>query len=218
LFRYVHRQKKTLKMGKNLLKFIFAVVFCGSAVLCLSFLAWLDTTLAVACFLCVLAASTAAYCRINRKRPRFKAQKDSPCQRCDTRFVEAVAPDISQTDALVNQPVISRKSEDENDTVAQDRLVTSFAADNDGYYKMADVFFDDIPVLLKEMQQALQEGNLEELAFKIHSLNSLVEDSPIDAEKASALEQAVMENHVDKVREQLDDLIRLCLATKPAHR
>ncbi|HIJ71802.1 MAG TPA: hypothetical protein HPP87_10635 [Planctomycetes bacterium] len=207
-------------MRKNPLKLIFAFVFCGSVVLCLSFLAWVNTTLAVACFLCALAASTVAYCRIHRKRPRFKAQKDSICQRCDTRFVDSAAQDISQTDALVNQPVISHKSEDENDTVAQDRPVTSFAADNDGYHKMTDIFVNELPNHLKEMQEVLDEGNLQYLTVKVHELKRLdgFTSSDVYCEKALALEQAVMENHVDKVREQLDELIRLCLATKPAHR
>jgi HPt (histidine-containing phosphotransfer) domain-containing protein len=82
------------------------------------------------------------------------------------------------------------------------------------------MFVNNLPKRLEEMQEALDEGNLQDLAFKIHALKGLGSFAgfPIYTEKAEVLEQAIMDNQVDKVREQLDEMVRLCLKTKMTHR
>ena len=94
--------------------------------------------------------------------------------------------------------------------------ITSSLADDPSYHKMIDMFVNDLPVRLKEMQEALDEGNLQGLASKIHALKDMGNFAgfPIYPEETKALEQAVMDNQVDKVRRQLDEMVRLCLKTK----
>jgi len=84
---------------------------------------------------------------------------------------------------------------------------------------MVDMFVNNLPKRLKEMQEALNEGNLQDLAFKVHVLKGLGSSAgfPIYTDKAGALEQAVMNNQIDRVREQLDEMIQLCLKTKLTH-
>jgi HPt (histidine-containing phosphotransfer) domain-containing protein len=98
--------------------------------------------------------------------------------------------------------------------------ITSSLADDPSYHKMIDIFVNDLPDRLKEMQEALDEGNLQDLASKIHALKDLDNFAgfPIYTEETKALEQAVMDNQVDKVRRQLDEMVRLCLKTKLAQR
>ncbi len=98
--------------------------------------------------------------------------------------------------------------------------ITSSLADDPSYHKMIDMFVNDLPKRLKEMQEALDEGNLQDLASKIHALKGVGSFAgfPIYTEKAKALERAVMDNQVDKVRRQLDEMVRLCLKTKLAKR
>jgi len=151
---------------------------------------------------------------------RFEAHTDSICQGCNKQFVKATVVDASRADGVVNQADAKGTSDDEVDTAAQSGEVTSLAADEASYHKMIDMFINDMPNRLKEMQEALQEGNLQDLAFKVHALKSLdgFAGFGVYTEKAEALEQAVMDNQIDKVRQQLDEMIQLCLKAKPAHR
>lgn len=199
---------------------ISIIAFCAFAVICVFLLAKLNPAAAAVFFLLLLAASAAAYYRIDKKSPRFEAHTDSICQGCKKQFVKASVADISRTDGVVNQPVAAGTSDDEVDTAAQSGEVVSLAVDEAGFHKMIDMFVNDMPNSLKEMQEALQEGNLQDLAFKVHALKSLdgFAGFGVYTEKAKALEQAVMDNQIDKVREQLDEMIQLCLKAKPAHR
>ena len=181
--------------------------------------AWLNMTLAAVCFLFFLVASAAAYYRIHKKRPRFKAHSDTICQGCQKQVAKAEVVDISRVDEVFNRPVTAQTSDDEVDTATQSGEVISLAPDEAQYSKMIDLFVNSLPSRLQEMQEALDEGNLQDLAFKVHALESLGSFTGfgVYTEKAKALEQAVMDNQIDKVREQLDEMVRLCLKTKMTH-
>jgi len=201
-------------------KLIGIIAFCAFAVICVFLLALLNPVVAVVCFLYLLAASTLAYYIIYKKSPRFEAHKDSICQGCNKQFAKAAVADISRADGTVNQPDAAETSDDEVDTAAQRDEAISLAANEAGFHKMTDMFVNDLPNRLEEMQEALDEGNLQYLAIKVHALKSLdgFAGFGVYTEKAEALEQAVMDNQIDKVRQQLDEMIRLCLKTKSAHR
>jgi HPt (histidine-containing phosphotransfer) domain-containing protein len=206
-------------MGIRRFKLIGIIASCAVVIVCVSLLAWLNMALAVVCILCSFAASTVTYYKIDNKRLRFEANTDTICKECKKQFAKAAVADMSQADGVVNQPVAAGTSDDEVDTAAQSGEVVSLAVDEAGFHKMIDMFVNDMPNCLKEMQEALQEGNLQDLAFKVHALKSLdgFAGFGVYTEKAEALEQAVMDNQIDKVREQLDEMIQLCLKTKPAH-
>lgn len=197
------------------------IVFCSFAVICVFLAVKLNPAAVTVFFLLLLVPSAAAYYYIiDKKSPRFEAQKDSICQGCKKQFKKAVLADMSQTDEeVVNHAVAAEISDDEVNTAAQSGEVIAFTTDEDNFHKMMDMFVNDLPNHLKEMQEALQEGNLQDLAFKVHALKSLdgFAGFGVYTEKARALEQAVADNQIEKVQQQLDDMIRLCLKAKPAH-
>jgi len=200
-------------------KLIVIIAFCAFTVICMFLPTLLNPTAAVACFLCLLAAS-AAYYIFDRKRPQFETRAESICQGCKKQFVKAADVGITRVDEDVNQPAGKETTDDEVDTVGQRSEATSFPADKPGYHEMTDMFVNNLPNRLKEMREALDEGNLQDMALKVHELKDLggFEGSGEFAEKAGALEQAVTENQIEKVRQQLDDMIQLCLKAKSAHR
>jgi HPt (histidine-containing phosphotransfer) domain-containing protein len=176
---------------------LIAVFALGTvAVICMSLLAWLNVALALVCFLFLFMASAVAYYRVDKKRSQLEAHTE----------LRAAEDDITG-------------AEDEI-TAAEPGDITSFLNDDPSYHKMIDIFVNDLPDRLKEMQEALDEGNLQDLAAKIHALKDLGNFAgfPIYPEETKALEQAVMDNQVDKVRRQLDEMVRLCLKTKLAQR
>lgn len=341
-------------------KLIGIITFCGVTVVCVSLLAWLDMTFAVALVLLLLVVSAVAYYRIDKKRSRFNAHTDSIYQGCNKQFVKAAEVETPRADEDVEQAVVAGTSGDEFevpetvvakdsstggqphilvvDDVPEYRMlievlleksgyrttlcsdgqeavkiaqkerfdlilmdiqmpvmdgleatriiksngpnsetpviamtavdtrgdetacleagcdgyidkplkrevlldkierfihqvrqveaatrggeITSFLADDPSYHKMIDMFVNNLPKRLEEMQEALDEGNLQDLAFKIHALKGLGSFAgfPVYTEKARVLERAVMDNEVNKVREQLDEMVRLCLRTKMTHR
>lgn len=173
-------------------KLIGVIAFCAVTIICVSLLAWLNIALAMVCFLFLFMASAVAYYRVDKKRSQLEAHT----------ALRAADGEISG-------------AEDEI-TAAEGGDITSSLADDPSYHKMIDMFVNDLPVRLKEMQEALDEGNLQDLAFKIHALKDMGNYAgfPIYPEETKALEQAVMDNQVDKVRRQLDEMVRLCLKTK----
>jgi HPt (histidine-containing phosphotransfer) domain-containing protein len=201
-------------------KFVGIIAFYAVGIVCISLLAWLKMVLAAVCFLFLLAVSTAAYYRIDKKRSRFKAHKDTIRKGCGKQSVKAEAADISRTDGVVNQAVRAGTSNDEVETDERETEITSFLADDPSYHKMIDMFVNSLPKRLEEMQEALDEGNLQDLTCKVRALKGLggFAGFSIYAEKAKDIEMAVADNQVDKVRRQLDEMVRLCLKTKPAHR
>jgi len=195
-------------------KLVGVIVFCGVAVICVFLLAWLNMALAVVLFLFLLVVSAVAYYRIDKKRLRFEAHTDSIYQGCNKQFVKAAEVETPRVDEEVEQAVAGGTSDDEVEAPE------TVAADEASYHKMIDMFVNNLPSRLQEMQEALDEGNLQDLAFKVHALKGLGSFAGfgVYTEKAKALEQAVMDNQVDKVREQLDEMVRLCLKTKMAQR
>ena len=78
------------------------------------------------------------------------------------------------------------------------------------------MFVNNLPKRIEEMQEALNETNLQDLAFKVHALKGLggFAGFPIYTEKAKILEQMICDNQVDKIQEQLDEMVQLCRKTK----
>lgn len=206
-------------MRKRQFKLIGVTAFCGVVVICVFLLAWLNMTIAGVCFIFFLITS-AAYYIIDKKRSRFQAPSDTICQGCKKQIAKAELVDMSRVDEVFNRPVTAQASDDEVDTATQSGEVVSFSPDEAQYSKMIDMFVNSLPSRLQEIQEALDEGNLQDLAFKVHALNGLggFTGFGVYTEKAKALEQAVMDNQIDKVREQLDEMVRLCLKTKMTHR
>ncbi|MHC5060515.1 MAG: response regulator [Planctomycetota bacterium] len=98
--------------------------------------------------------------------------------------------------------------------------IVSVLAENPSYYDMIDMFVNNLPKRLEDMQLALDEKNLQDLAFQVHALKGLggFAGFPIYTEKARSLERSVRENQIDQMRRQLDEMVRLCQKTKLSKR
>jgi CheY-like chemotaxis protein/transcriptional regulator with PAS, ATPase and Fis domain len=98
----------------------------------------------------------------------------------------------------------------------QGEQITSFLSDNPDYQKMIEMFVNNLPKRVEEMQEALNDSNLQDLAFKVHALKGLggFAGFPIYTEKAKILEQMICDNQIDKIQEQLDEMVKLCRKTK----
>ena len=94
--------------------------------------------------------------------------------------------------------------------------ITSFLADDPDYQKTITAFIGNLPARIREMQQALDEENLQELAFKAHALKGLggFAGFPIYTEIAISIEESVKESQLDEIRQKLDEMVSLCRRTK----
>lgn len=94
--------------------------------------------------------------------------------------------------------------------------IKSLFHDNSDYRNTIEMFVENLPNRIEEMQKAFDEGNLKELALKAHALKGLggFAGFPIYTEKAKFLEKMIENNQVENIREQLDEIIKLCIRTK----
>ena len=93
--------------------------------------------------------------------------------------------------------------------------ITSLLANNPDYHKIINIFVNNLPGRIEEMQNALDKNNLNDLAFKIHALKGLggFAGFPIYTEKAKSLEKLLKDKQIDKIQQQLDEMVKLCLRT-----
>ncbi len=96
--------------------------------------------------------------------------------------------------------------------------IFSFLADDPDYHKTIEMFIDNLPGRLKEMEEALEQGALDELATKVHALKGLggFAGFPVYSDKARSLEEMIKDNDIETIRLQLDEMINLCRRTKLA--
>jgi CheY-like chemotaxis protein/HPt (histidine-containing phosphotransfer) domain-containing protein len=94
--------------------------------------------------------------------------------------------------------------------------IISLLADDRDYRKTIEVFLKGLPDRITEMHNAFDNGNIQELAAKVHTLKGLggFAGFPIYTEKAKELEDMVRSNKLDDVKRQLDELSELCHRTK----
>jgi CheY-like chemotaxis protein len=97
--------------------------------------------------------------------------------------------------------------------------ITSFQSDNPDYQKMVKIVVTNLPKRIGEIQEALDKRNLQDLSFKVHTLKGLggFAGFPIYTEKAKAIEQMICDNQIEKIQEQLDEMVQLCQRTKSTH-
>lgn len=105
------------------------------------------------------------------------------------------------------------------DTAVHGGHITSFQSDNPDYQKMVKIFITNLPKRIGEMQEALDKRNLQDLSFKVHTMKGLggFAGFPIYTEKAKAIEQMICDNQIEKIQEQLDEMVQLCQRTKLTH-
>jgi CheY-like chemotaxis protein len=96
------------------------------------------------------------------------------------------------------------------------REILSFLEGDPDYQKAIETFVDCLPGKIEEMKKAFEKRDLKDLAFKTHALKGLggFAGFPIFTEKAKALEETVKAEDYDRIREQLDEMVQLCMRTK----
>lgn len=98
--------------------------------------------------------------------------------------------------------------------------IVSFLKGDPDYQKTIEMFVNNLPSRLQEMHQAFDEGNLKELAVKVHALKGLggFAGFPVFTEKAKILEGTIHTHDLEKIRFQLDEMADLCRRTRIENR
>ncbi len=94
-------------------------------------------------------------------------------------------------------------------------ILSSLINDED-YTKTVERFVDSLPDKIKDMQNALEQNNIEELSRQVHSLKGLGSFAgfPVYTEMARQIEKDISDNQMEKVSQQIDELVSLCSRTK----
>ena len=94
--------------------------------------------------------------------------------------------------------------------------IVSFLSDNPDYHKAIEAFVKNLPGRIKEMQQALDAENLQDLNFKVHALKGVggFAGFPVYSELAKSIEQSIKNSHIDEIKEKLDEMVNICRRTK----
>ena len=94
--------------------------------------------------------------------------------------------------------------------------IISFLEGDPDYQKAVETFVSNLPDKIEEMKKAFEKRDLKDLAFKAHALKGLggFAGFPVFTEKAKGLEETVKAEDFDRIREQLDEMVQLCMRTK----
>ena len=122
---------------------------------------------------------------------------------------------VGQDDLLAKLNKHLRKHKNIEAATAGGDLVSDLA-NNPDYIKAIEMFVANLPGRIQAMTDAFEQGNLQELAQKVHALKGLggFAGFPIYTEKAKELEELVRSNKLDDVKRQLHELADLCQRTK----
>jgi CheY-like chemotaxis protein/PAS domain-containing protein len=94
--------------------------------------------------------------------------------------------------------------------------ITSFLEGDSDYHKTIETFVGNLPNRIEEMRQAMDKHDLKDLAFKVHALKGLggFAGFAVYTEKAARLEESIHEQDMNKIQEQIDEMVQLCMRTK----
>ena len=94
-------------------------------------------------------------------------------------------------------------------------IMSSLAKDPD-YRQTIETFVNELPERIDSLQKTLEQGQLETFAKQVHALKGLggFAGFPVYTKKAKAIEDNIHEDKVDEIRQQVDELLRLCNKTK----
>lgn len=102
-----------------------------------------------------------------------------------------------------------RKAEDGGEIV-------SSVEEEQEYQQAVDMFVENLPERIDEINKYMQEGNFAELSSKIHALKGLggFAGFPIFTQKAREIEDKIKSEDIDELKKQIDSLVSLCRRTK----
>jgi len=84
------------------------------------------------------------------------------------------------------------------------------------YDKQIEMFLDELPRRIRQMQEAFDKNDLQDLALQIQELKSFgeLEHLPIQNEKLNIIEKMMLACQMDELRGTLDELVQLCVQTR----
>ena len=94
--------------------------------------------------------------------------------------------------------------------------ITSFLEGDPDYHKTIETFVGNLPGRIDEMRQAFEKHDLKDLAFKVHALKGLggFAGFAVYTEKAACIEESLRNQDLDKLQQQIDEMIQMCMRTK----
>lgn len=95
------------------------------------------------------------------------------------------------------------------------KIISSLTGDPD-YKKTIERFMNDLPNKVEAIKTDFEQGNLKDLALKVHSLKGLggFAGFPVFTEKAKEIEVSLGGEKIDELRKQVNELILLCRNTR----
>jgi len=94
--------------------------------------------------------------------------------------------------------------------------ILSFLEGDPDYQKAVETFVENLPAKIEEMRKAFEKKDLKDLAFKAHALKGLggFAGFPVFTEKAKSLEETVKAADLERIGQQLDEMVQLCMRTR----
>jgi CheY-like chemotaxis protein/HPt (histidine-containing phosphotransfer) domain-containing protein len=94
--------------------------------------------------------------------------------------------------------------------------ILSFLEGDPDYQKAVETFVENLPAKIEEMRKAFEKRDWKDLAFKAHALKGLggFAGFPVFTEKAKCLEETVKAEDVERIAQQLDEMVQLCMRTR----
>ncbi len=94
--------------------------------------------------------------------------------------------------------------------------ITSFLQGDPDYHKTIETFVGNLPGRIEEIRQAFEKNDLKELAFKVHALKGLggFAGFAVYTEKAALIENSLRDQNLDKIQQQIDEMVDMCMRTK----
>lgn len=98
--------------------------------------------------------------------------------------------------------------------------ILSFLEGDPDYQKAVETFVENLPAKIEEMRKAFEKRDWKDLAFKAHALKGLggFAGFPVFTEKAKSLEETVKAEDVERIAQQLDEMVQLCMRTRLQNR
>ncbi len=94
--------------------------------------------------------------------------------------------------------------------------ILSFLEGDPDYQKAVETFVENLPAKIEEMRKAFEKRDWKDLAFKAHALKGLggFAGFPVFTEKAKCLEETIKAEDIQRIAQQLDEMVQLCLRTR----
>ncbi len=94
--------------------------------------------------------------------------------------------------------------------------IYSSLIDDPDYQKTIRMFVENLPSRIDELIHFCEDNNMQDLAFKVHSLKGIGSFAgfPVYTELAKQLEITIQQNDIESVKKQIEELADLCRRTK----